>query len=126
MRQVGKRGLEWRRERRKRLKELEATGEYKVEGELLYGNCLKCGRYGLLDLDHVSGRSGFEPHRMENLEAICRNCHNIKHGTAMSDQKKKTKGRKKAEWEMDHQCIHCKETVSTLLCSSCGKLSVKT
>lgn len=126
MRRLGKKGLEWQRERRKRLKELEATGNYKVEGTLLYGHCKDCGRWGLLDLDHIDGRGGFEPHRMENLDPICRRCHDIRHGKIMSEEKKKSKGRKKAEWEMDHKCQHCKQIVSTLLCSNCGKLSVKT
>ncbi len=50
-------------------------------------------------------------------------------GTAEPEVKimKKTKEKltsKKAAWAVRHQCKHCKATVSTLLCSNCGKISI--
>jgi hypothetical protein len=114
----GKKHNEWVRERRKRLQELKETGEYKVEGSLLYGNCSQCGKYGLLDLHHINGR--LEGHELENLKPICRKCHMKEHGVGA----KKTKTRKKANWEREHQCKHCKRVSSMLLCPHCGKISV--
>lgn len=37
----------------------------------------------------------------------------------------KSKKRKKADWEKEHKCVNCKETVSTLLCTYCNQMSVK-
>lgn len=32
---------------------------------------------------------------------------------------------KKPEWMRPHICIHCKKQADILLCSNCGKVSVK-
>ena len=32
---------------------------------------------------------------------------------------------KKANWMLPHKCINCKKTVSSLLCTECGQMSVK-
>lgn len=125
IRKLGKKGLEWKRERLKRIKELAATGNYEVIKTLLYGPCKDCGRHSALDLDHAEGRHGPEPHAMENLEAICRECHQKRH-LNMSDKKENNKSEKskKANWAKDHPCKHCKVIIAMLLCPHCGKLSV--
>lgn len=117
---MGKKANEWRRERRKRIRELVSTGKYIVDGDLLFGRCSRCHKWGLLDLHHKDGRSGFEPHRMANLEPICRSCHAEEH---MPSKDKKT-NKKKAKWEMEHKCKNCKAVISMLLCPHCGKISV--
>lgn len=125
MKKVGKKGREWINERRKRIKELEATGEYVVIKTLLYGICRDCNRYKCLDLDHIDGRDGIDPHRMSNLDPICRECH-VKRHTNMADKKennKKSKS-KKADWQKPHDCKNCKREVSSLLCTSCGRMSI--
>jgi hypothetical protein len=116
--------LEWDRERKKRLKELEATGFYEVRGSLLYGNCEDCCEWGLLDLDHKDGREGDDPHRMENLDPICRMCHGKRHNN-MADKKENNKNSKskKANWQKPHECKSCKRIVSSLICV-CGKISI--
>lgn len=125
IRQTGKEGLEWQRCRRQRLKELEATGEYQVQGSLLFGPCKDCGISTVLDLDHKDGRSGFDPHRMENLDPICNKCHRKRHAN-MAEKKENNKNSKskKPAWQFEHACKNCKNIVSTLLCQNCGKLSV--
>jgi hypothetical protein len=122
---LGKKGLEWKRERKKRIKELEETGEYRVEGSLLFGCCKDCGGYNILDLDHKDGRDGEDPHRMDNLDPICRWCH-IKRHRNMADKKEDNKNSKskKVNWMKNHSCKNCKVVVSTLICSNCGKISV--
>lgn len=127
IKQRGKKYNEWQRERRKRLKELEATGKYHVVDRMLYGNCTDCGKYGILDLDHIDGRGGIDPHRMENLDPVCRNCHIKREGSNHMAQKEsgKSKKNKKPKWVVDHQCIHCKSIVQTLLCTNCHKISIK-
>jgi 5-methylcytosine-specific restriction endonuclease McrA len=125
MRKIGKKGLEWIRERKKRLKELEATGEYIIEGTSLIGSCCDCGLWRTLDFDHKEGRGGDNPHRMENLDAICRECHINRHNNMSKDKKNnKNSKSKKASWMKDHECKSCKKTVSTIICGYCGKMSV--
>lgn len=125
IRKLGKKGLEWQRERRKRIKELEATGKYVVIKTLLYGNCLDCGRYKCLDLDHRDGRSGDNPHELNNLDPVCRECH-IKRHLNMADKKDNNKSEKskKPNWQKDHSCKNCKRVIAMLLCPHCGKMSV--
>lgn len=125
IRKLGKKGLEWKRERLKRIKELEATGNYAVIKTLLYGHCKDCGRYKCLDLDHKEGRDVEDPHALTNLDPICRDCHQKRH-LNMSEKKENNKSEKskKANWQKDHQCKNCKRIISTLLCSHCGKVSV--
>ncbi len=127
IRQLGKKGLEWKRERMKRVKELVATGKYVLIKTILYGNCLDCGRYKPLDLDHVEGRGGSDPHRMENLDPICRICHIKRHDEnhmAQKEQKTDTSKTKKANWQKDHPCKNCKAVIAMLLCPHCKQLSV--
>lgn len=125
IRKKGKKGLEWDRERRKRINELEATGKYVVIKTLLYGPCSDCHRWKCLDLDHKEGRDGEDPHRMENLDPVCRDCH-IKRHNNMSEKKENNKSSKskKANWMTPHPCKNCKIIVSSLLCTNCQKMSV--
>lgn len=127
IRKLGKKGLEWKRERLKRIKELEATGGYTILGTLLFGHCLDCGRYKCLDLDHREGRHGEDPHALSKLDAVCRECHQQRHlrnHMPQKDKKDDTSKSKKADWAKDHKCKHCKEIVSTLLCTNCQKISI--
>lgn len=126
IRQRGKKGLEWQRERIKILKQLGKTGKYVIVKSLLYGNCKDCGRYKCLDLDHVEGRHGENPHALTNLDPICRICHIKRHNLNHMPQKeqKTDKSKAKPNWQKDHICKNCKETISLLLCPHCGKISV--
>lgn len=124
MKKLGKAGKEWQKARKKRIKELEATGKYVVIKTLLFGFCKDCGRYKCLDLDHIDGRGGEDPHRMENLDPICRLCH-IKRHNNMANDKSKNKNSKKVNWQKPHKCRWCKTTTSMLLCHNCRRISIK-
>lgn len=48
--------------------------------------CKKCGRAGALEVHHkVSLDDGGSPFDVDNLEAICRNCHVIEHREIMGE-----------------------------------------
>lgn len=124
IRKLGKKGLEWKRERLQRIKELAKTGKYEIIKTLLYGPCKDCGKHSSLDLDHIQGRHITNPHDMSNLEAICRECHQKRHmNTSEKKESNKNQKTKKADWTKEHVCKYCKKTLSTLLCT-CGKLSI--
>jgi hypothetical protein len=44
------------------------------------GPCERCGRANALDVHHRNG--DWHDNRRENLERICRSCHNLAHGRA--------------------------------------------
>lgn len=123
MRQVGKKGLEWQRERRKLIAELKKTGEYEIVGSRVSGICKDCGEYHLLTPDHKIKRSQGGKHTKANIDWICWKCHNLRDN--MGDPRKKKPKSKKANWQTPHKCKSCKQVVSSLICSNCGKLSIK-
>jgi 5-methylcytosine-specific restriction endonuclease McrA len=48
--------------------------------ELAGGNCAECGEAGPLECDHIVPCSHGRNDRIENLRALCRRCHGLRHG----------------------------------------------
>lgn len=128
IKKIGKKGRAWQRARRAKAKELEATGEFKIVGTVIWGPCTDCKRESACDLDHVKGRGVKNANDPSNLEPVCRECHSNRHlerqGKIMSKEKKESTKNDKPKWAKEHACKNCKNIVSTLLCTQCGKMSV--
>lgn len=122
IRKVGKKALLAQSERRKRVAELKATGEYVIEGQVVKGICPDCHQFKTLTWDHKIKRSQGGTHTKENIDWICWECHNLRDN--MADPNKKKPASKKATWQSPHKCKNCKREVSTLICSNCGRMSV--
>lgn len=121
LKQIGKKGREWQRERKKRLKELEATGEYRIVDNTVFGKCKDCSEYHLLTPDHKVRRSQGGGHEASNLDWICIPCHRIRdqQGDPMN---KKTDGKPKKKSKAP-MCKHCGyPTHYMMVCQNCGKL----
>ena len=114
---------EWAIEKRKRIAELKATGEYNIVGQKVYGICCDCNHYRLLKPDHKIKRSQGGKHDKENLDWVCKKCHD-KRDNQGDPMKKKPKS-KKADWQRPHKCASCKQVTSMLICPNCNKLSIK-
>lgn len=125
---VGKKTREWQREVKKRIKEAEADGRITTENGTVEGNCVDCYHWHHLTPDHDLKRGRGGGHESSNIVWVCNEppcwCHNKRDNMGDPNNKKKNKS-KKPKWATDHQCINCKATVSSLLCTNCGKLSVK-
>ena len=63
--------------------------------------CVKCGRAGRLECDHVTplqAEPGQDPYDMTNLQTLCRSCHIEK--TRAENRRPLTVEEKAWEWEM--------------------------
>lgn len=126
MRQHGKRYTEWIRERDKpggvidsALKSGEIT---RLGNGRIVGYCKDCGRFKDLTPDHKVKRSQGGQHTSDNIDWVCIGCHDMRDNKG--DPNKAKPASKKADWSKSHQCNNCKQMVSTLLCTNCGKMSV--
>ena len=128
LKKIGKKGREWLKARKLLVKELEKTGEYRIEGTRVYGNCKDCGHHHPTPLqpDHKIKRSQGGKHTKKNIDWICNYppcmCHDKRdnQGDPMSKKPKS----KKADWQRPHKCKRCKVITSTYLCHNCGEVSV--
>lgn len=122
LKKTGKKSKDWQKERRKLVKELKKTGEYKIEGTKVYGFCKDCFKYRLLTPDHRIRRSKGGEHTKKNIDWICLRCHNERDN--MGDPKHKKPKSNKSDWQRRHPCKKCKRMVSTLICSYCSEISI--
>ena len=104
--------------------------------------CENCGSRYMLSFHHRPKRSTQKAvHDFDHTRLLCAECHSFfeknnfedsmlfanSRGYHMKDKistKNKNKP-KKADWEKEHKCIHCKEQVSFLICPKCGHMSIK-
>ena len=123
IRQVGKKGKEWIRDRAKLIKKGILLGRIQLNNGAIVGRCEDCGKWKQLDPDHRKKRSQGGSNEYENIDWVCRECHNKRDN--MGDPKNKKTKNKKAEWQLPHKCISCKNLTSQLICENCGRLSIK-
>lgn len=123
MRKIGKKGKQWIKDRAKLIKEAVAEGKISVVKNKVFGFCCDCGKYRQLDPDHKRKRSLGGTNDKSNIDWPCRSCH-IKRDNLGDPMNKKTKSTK-ANWAKEHKCVECKYVVRSLICTNCGKLSIK-
>lgn len=119
MRQVGKKGREWQRARKKLIADLEKTGEYIIEGSRVYGCCKDCGHFRLLTPDHKIKRSQGGKHTKDNIDWVCLSCHDLRDN--VGDPRNSKPKSKKADWMREHTCKKCKAKISMFVCPHCGE-----
>ena len=51
------------------------------------GICEHCQTRPMSEVHHVAGRGGPDPHRLDNLKGLCRNCHEWAHSNPQEAQK---------------------------------------
>jgi 5-methylcytosine-specific restriction endonuclease McrA len=124
MRRIGKKSIQWRKDRAKLVKKALLEGKIEIINGVIVGRCEECGRWKELEPDHKRKRSLGGSNDESNIEWICRECHNKRDN--MGDPNNKKIKAKKADWMIEHQCINCKKKTRQLICEHCGKLSVKT
>lgn len=139
IKKIGKKGREWQAARRELINEIknDPNSKLKVVGQTVYGYCPDCPpHFHPLTPDHLQKRSAGGGHDSKNIQWVCNYpgcwCHSKRDndgdpkGTkSMEKEKRKIETKnKKANWQKSHECKHCKATVSSLLCTSCGKISV--
>ncbi|MBM3253102.1 MAG: HNH endonuclease [Candidatus Omnitrophica bacterium] len=121
MRNIGKKTREWLAARKELLKLLKKEGYY-IHGDIIRGWCCDCGRYSILDPDHIIKRSRGGSHERENIELPCRRCHDKRDN--QGDPMNKKPANKKASWQIKHKCKNCKVMTSQYLCHNCQKASI--
>jgi len=112
---------DWISDRAKLVKGAVLSGRIQIQSSEIVGVCEDCKQWKVLDPDHRQKRSQGGSNEEENIEWVCRKCHNEIDN--MPDSKKQ-KG-KKAEWAKNHRCHLCKKWTRFLLCDKCGRMSVK-
>jgi hypothetical protein len=120
---IGKKGKEWIRDRAKLIKETVISGRITIIDGEVWGKCEDCGGWYKLDPDHKKKRSQGGTNDKSNIAWICRRCHNLRDnlGDPMNKKIKKTK----VNWQVEHECVNCKYRVRSLICTNCGKFSIK-
>jgi 5-methylcytosine-specific restriction endonuclease McrA len=88
------------------------------------GICEDCGQWKKLDLDHRLKRSQGGANDKENIDWVCRKCHNRRDNLGDPMNKKELKNGKKQDWQKPHPCKHCKQITGLLVCNYCRKISV--
>lgn len=130
LKKVGRKAREWQKAKRRLLKELKQSGQYRVDGSKVYGACEDCGKLTYLTPDHIVKRSRGGGHDKENIDWVCIKCHNLRDnyndpkGNKTMKQEKKSTTRKKPKWMTDHKCANCKRITAMYLCQHCGRASV--
>ena len=122
LKKIGKKSKEWQKVKRRLIKDLKLSGEYKIVGQNVFGICPDCGHYQLLTPDHKVKRSQGGDHDKGNIDWVCLKCHNKRDN--MGDPNNKKPKSNKSNWQRPHQCKKCKSIVSTLICSYCGEISI--
>jgi hypothetical protein len=122
IKQIGKKGKQWIKDRAKLIKEALLEGRINKVRSQIFGYCEDCKKYKELDPDHKQKRSQGGSNDKSNIDWVCRDCHNKRDN--MGDPKNKKIKNKKANWAVDHPCKKCKVKTSQLLCHNCGQLSV--
>lgn len=123
MRQIGKKGIQWRKDRTKLIRDALLSGRIEIINNVIVGICEDCKRWKQLDPDHRKKRSQGGSNDKSNIDWPCRECHNKRDN--MGDPKNKKIKMKKADWAVEHQCIRCKHLTRQLICDNCKQLSVK-
>lgn len=120
---------EWIEAKKKLVKELDESGEYRIERDSegiiteVFGRCPDCGLFRSFNFDHLTRRSQGGRHNKSNLELVCSQCHQLR--DQGGDPMNKKKGNKKVGWQKAHPCVACGKTTSLLICHHCNKLSIK-
>ena len=127
MKQIGKKGRQWIKDKKKLVEELKGGGIYKVEGMIVSGPCKDCKHWHYnLHPHHDKFKSQGGSNKKENIVWICNEfpclCHDKRHGKIKEMNKKNKKS--KISWMGEHKCKHCKFIIRSLICSNCGKLSI--
>lgn len=126
LRRIGKRGKEWQKARAKLIEEALLNGRLTLVNGVLEGICEDCGRWRPLTPDHRLKRSLGGLHEKSNIEWVCNSppdfCHDRRDN--QGDPMKKKPKSKKAEWEKEHKCRHCRRVISMLVCPNCHKISI--
>lgn len=127
IKQIGKKGRVRIRDRKARVKELRADLRYLVLGEKVFGICPDCGHWHHLTWDHKKKASQGGGNNRNNSEWVCNEppcyCHHKRDN--LGDPMHKKIKKQKANWQTEHECIHCKHKVRSLICTNCGKISIK-
>lgn len=113
----------WPGERKKLIKQAIADGRIVVKYEHGFpeGICEDCKQHRQLDPDHRLKRSQGGGHTKDNIDWVCRSCHD-KRDNQGDPMKKKQTSTKKADWQKQHECAKCHRTISMLICPYCGKM----
>ena len=123
LRQIGKKGKEWQKARKRLVKEALADGRVEMIDGVLQGICSDCGKWKPLTPDHRIRRGQGGAHTKSNIDWVCQYCHDLRDN--MGDPRKKKPKSKKANWQKDHKCKKCKRWIGGfLLCPFCQRLSI--
>ena len=121
MKQIGKKGKEWIKDRVHLIKLGILSGKLERIGNELWGTCAICGKFAVVDFDHIKKRSQGGKNTSDNIQYLCRHCH---HRVDNLPSSPKSKG-KKAEWATRHPCHLCKQVTHFLICEWCNRISVR-
>jgi len=134
IKKIGKKGKEWIKAKPKLIK------KYQEEG---ITRCENCGSRYLMAFHHRPKRSTQEAvHDFDHTRLLCQKCHTFFEQNDSFDIKLFVKPRgyfpslkidimarksksKKPDWQRLHKCFRCGYQCSSLICSNCGKVSVK-
>jgi len=89
------------------------------------GICRDCGKYKHLTPDHLIKRSQLGDNKPDNIEWVCKLCHDLRDnkGDPMNKKPKKKNSATKS-WKVSHPCKECGHWNVGLLCPKCGKISL--
>lgn len=122
MKKIGKKGRTWIKASKKIILDALISGRITITNKVITGRCQICKEWKYLELDHIVSRARGGSNDPDNIQFICRECHNKKHSMNKKEKKDKLK---KSFSNIKHKCISCGQQVYFLLCEKCGKLSVK-
>ena len=120
LKSVGKKTRAWIKDRARLITESVTSGRIIIADGAIQGRCAICKRWMGLDPDHIVKRSQGGGNEGNNIQWICRTCH--ERGDNMADSPKQTN--KKPGWMKKHQCKVCKKQTGLFLCEWCGKVSI--
>lgn len=131
---IGKKGKLWIKDRRKAVAYIKANPpkdqQLVVVGQRVFGQCKDCKHVHIppLQPDHKIKRSQGGSNKPENIDWVCNEapcfCHTKRDNLGdPNNAKPKDVKAKKADWQKNRTCKHCKATISSLICTSCGKIS---
>lgn len=122
MRIIGKAGLKWIKDRKKLIAKSLDEGRISFIFGTIQGICEICKEWKELDPDHIVSRGRGGNNNPENIQWICRDCHEEKHSMNKKEKKERLK---KSFSNIKHKCISCNQQTRFLLCEWCNRLSVK-